>query len=209
MLLAVGGLVAYLVFGHPAAGQPGASGPAASHSPAPTPTVKVVAAITAGLVDFGPYDDGDSTVNDADDHPLMLQVTGGELTFASIPQSVLVSGIPQWTADQMSDGSDIFIYIPTGECLTAPAAAGAGAGTGTGTSQQNPRLAHCDLGPNQRWWPLNPTTAVGQAFSQFATWDHGDCLTAAQPDAPARLTPCAPARSKAALPQEIAFFWAG
>lgn len=226
MLLALAGLAAYLVFGHPSSGQPatakgGSGGPASrSATPSRTPGIKVMTATTTGLVDFGPYDDGDSTVNDDDDHPLMLQVSGGALSFVPIPAAELVSGVPLWTADAMSDGSYIFIYIPTGQCLTAPATASTSpsASQGAGTGQPAPALAHCDLGLPQHWWPVNTTTAVGQTFSQFAAWNHSDCLTAGEaapadqenpPVGPARLTACAPARSKAALPQEIAFFWGG
>ncbi len=217
MLLAVGGLSAYLAFGQPASGHPSASnggagqnangtpGSGQRQTPTPTPAVKVVSATTTGLVDFGPYDDKDNSAKDGDDHPLMLRVAGGGLAFVPIPAADLVSGVPLWTADQMSDGSYVFIYVPTGRCLTAPQATG----TGTSSGQSAPGLARCDLGPGQRWWPVHTTTASGQTFSQFADDGHRDCLTAGQPGTPAALTACAPARSKAALPQEMAFFWGG
>ena len=43
--------------------------------------------------------------------------------------------------DQMADGSEIFIYTPTGQCLTA-------------RHGGLLRLSHCDLSLSQRWRPL-------------------------------------------------------
>jgi len=90
----------------------------------------------------------------------------------------------------MADGTDIFIYIPTGQCLTA-------------ARNGSLELAHCDLGLSQRWRPRHLTTVAGQPIAQFATAG-GNCLTAGSHAGPARLAPCGPAHTK---PQEIAFWW--
>lgn len=253
-MLTVGGLGIYLSSGHPSPsrlsasngsngtasksgqGRTGASG-GAGQKGQQTPKVRVLKTLTAGLVGFGPFDDRDPWTNDPDDQARMLQATGRDLAFIPISAADLTSGTPLWTADQMSDGSDIFIYIPTGDCLTALTATGAG----TSGQQATPGLAHCDLGPAQQWWPLNTTTASGATFSQFATADHGECLTAGaagatatpSPTATSGATPspsatpgpsgppgAAPSAGAAGLPatlsacgpartksQEIAFFW--
>lgn len=181
VLLAGGGLLIYLGSQHSA----GHDHDAAALS------AKVLKVQTIGLIDVGPQDDGDQSNHDADDHPLMLRLTGTGLAFVPIPRSELVAGVPLWTADQMADGSEIFIYIPTGRCLTAA------------PSGRRPELAHCDLGLSQRWRQVHPQTMAGQTFAEFAGVT-GDCLAAGSQAGPARLAPCGPARTK---PQEIAFWW--
>ncbi|HXP21738.1 MAG TPA: hypothetical protein VN840_19010 [Streptosporangiaceae bacterium] len=180
VLLAGGGLAVYLGSQH--AARP-------DHDVAAL-SLKVLKVQTIGLIDYGPDDDGDQSNHDADDHPLMLRLTGAGLAFVPIPKSELIAGVPLWTADQMADGSEIFIYIPTGRCLTAAR------GTSLG-------LAHCDLGLSQRWRPVHLSTVAGQPIAQFAT-AAGNCLAAGAHAGPARLAPCGPARTK---PQEIAFWW--
>src|SRR5215471_17380462 len=73
----------------------------AHHKPPPLAS-KVTSVQTVGLVDFGVYDDNDGNAwqNDTDDHPLMLLKTGSTISFVRIPRSMIVSGTPEWTADQ-------------------------------------------------------------------------------------------------------------
>jgi hypothetical protein len=151
---------------------------------------KVVSVQTVGIIDFGPYDDGDPWQNDPDDHPLMLMGTGTSVNFVGIPARELASGTPDWTADQMSDGSEIFIYVPTGKCLNP---------LGRGL-----QLTHCNLDLAQRWKVLNSEVVLGQAIAQYANARTGACLTAPRTPGPASLAPCGKPRTKT---QEIALWW--
>lgn len=179
VLLAGGGLAGYL----------GSQHPARHHHSAAGLSAKVLRVQIIGLIDYGPDDDGDRSAHDPDDHPLMLRMTGAGLAFVSIPRSELIAGVPLWTADQMADGSEIFIYIPDGRCLTV--------------ARHNLALAHCDLGPSQRWHAEHRRTVAGQQIAQFASAT-GDCLSAGPHPGPAILARCGPLRTKR---QEIAFWW--
>jgi hypothetical protein len=100
LVLAVGGVIAYLVTFHPVGG----------HS-APPLSTKVVSNQTIGLVaqDSQP---GSSQL-------LQLRVPGGQLRFSLVTQAEQQAGSGQWTADQMGDNTYIFIFVPAGTCLTA------------------------------------------------------------------------------------------
>lgn len=197
-VIAVGGVVYLGVTKQ----QPAASHRARGASRHPTLSARVVAQQTVGLINFGPYDDHDGITNDRDDHPLMLQSAKGDLLrFAVIPLSMLANGQPQWTADQMADGTEIFIYNPTGKCLAAAPHAG------------QADLARCTAVRGERWRPVHLATYAGQPFAAYANAQTGECLTApvqgTKRDPPARpgpatLTACGPARTKS---QEIAFWW--
>src|SRR5258708_11552284 len=113
VVLGGGVLAVYLGTAH---GQAPAT--SAHHQP-PPPSSKVVSVQTVGLIDFGVYDDRDAWQNDADDHPMMLIEKGSTINFVRIPQPEVVSGTPEWTADKLTDGGDIFTYVPTGRCLIA------------------------------------------------------------------------------------------
>jgi len=193
VVLAAGGLTYYLGSQHPA--------PSKRHHQRAALSSRVVKAQTVGIIDFGPDDDGDAFANDTDDHPLMLRpARSGRLVFAVIPPSVRANGTPKWTANQMGDGSEIFIYTPTGRCLTA------------GQSAGTVLLARCNLSRSQRWQPVHAGTVLGQAVAAYANALTHGCLTAPPPKGehgsanpgPAILTPCGPARDKK---QEIAFWW--
>jgi len=196
-VLTAGGLGIYLGTQHPAAPQ---SPPAARHHHAALSS-KVVKAQTVGIIDFGPDDDGDPFIHDPDDHPLMLQPTGSGIRWVVITAAELSSGTPQWTANQMADGSEIFIYTPDGRCLSG------------GRGARPLALRRCNLGIAQRWRPVHATTVLGQPIAAYANGQTGDCLTAPPAPAkdaspadpgPATLTACGPARDKS---QEIAFWW--
>jgi len=184
VVLAAGGLIAYVVTAHHA-------GPPSRHRHAVLSS-KVLKVQTVGIIDFGPDDDRDAFAHDADDHPLMLRPTRGGLSFVAIPAAELASGVPVWTADQMADGREIFIYAPTGQCLAVRRGGLL-------------RLSHCDLSLSQRWRPLDEAASLGQAFAKYASAQTGRCLTApAKNPGPATLETCGPARLKT---QEIAFWW--
>ena len=160
---------------------------------------RVLKAQNVGIVDFGPADDGDAFVGSKEDHPLMLLPQAGRVRFVAIPASGLAAptsggaGVPAWRDNQMADGTDIFIYFATGECLSA------------GQASAVVRLAHCDLSPAQRWRPIDAATAQGQATAKYANAKTGLCLTAPpKKPGPARLAKCGPPGQKT---QEIAFWW--
>ncbi len=185
VVVAGGALAFYLGTAH------GKQAPVVTQHRHPVGSVKVVSVQTVGLIDFGPYDDNDTWQNDADDHPLALLLRGTSVDFVRVPSSEINSGTPEWTADQTSDGGDIFIYVPTGQCLTATAAGAL-------------RLAHCDLGKAQRWRPLHSMVALSEPIAQYANVATDTCLTAGRGPGKAALTSCGPARTKS---QEIAFWW--
>jgi hypothetical protein len=184
-VLAIGGLVAYLASAHHA--------PQHKHHRQTFLSSKVVKKETVGIIDFGPDNDHDAFRGDKDDHPMMLQPGNGGLEFVRIPVAELTAGVPVWTADHMSDGSDIFIYTATGQCLSASA------------HGDKIALAHCDLGLSQRWRPVDAAAAFGQAYAKYASASNGLCLTApnAHPG-PATLRTCGSANRKA---QQITFWW--
>lgn len=159
-----------------------------SHHPAHA--LKVVKAQTIGVIDFGPADNGDPSTNPST-HALMLLPEDHKIDFVAIPRAVLTSGKAVWTANQMSDNSEIFIYVPSGKCL---------AGTPAGRLM----LAHCDLSPDQRWEPLNQVIVQGQTIAQYKNADTAACLTAPQQPGLATTEACGPSRTKN---QEIAFWW--
>jgi hypothetical protein len=190
VLLAGGGLILYATSGGPqvAPRHPGHL----SHQAALS--AKVHTEQTVGLIDVGPYDDGDSATNDWDDHPLNLLRTSSGLEFTSISRSEIVNGgIPLWTADQMADGTYIFIYSPNGRCL-----ASASGGRTLG-------LEHCDLGRAQRWRVEQAGSAGGLPFDQFANVAARRCLSASKAAGGApSLQACGPAHDKA---QEFGLWW--
>jgi hypothetical protein len=154
-------------------------------------SAKVASVQTVGIIDFGPYDDGDPWQNDPDDHPLMLTEKGATVDFVRVPPSQIDSGTPEWTADQMTDGDEIFIYVPTGQCLTSTRTGGL-------------RLSHCDLGMAQRWRTFHSMVVLTEPVAQYANVATGGCLTAGHRPGQARLTTCGPPHTKT---QEIAFWW--
>jgi hypothetical protein len=150
VLLAGAGVTAYLIV-HPAA-----------HGAAPL-SPRVIGYQTVGLV-VAASEPGSST-----DQLLQLVSTRGTPTFSALGQAQAAqSSAPQWTADLMAGGSYIFIYLPTGQCLSAAATA------------SKPRLAlrHCDLDARQRW-RRTQVAVVSQAhdFYQYANLGDRSCVT--------------------------------
>ena len=185
-VLAIGGLVAYIASAHHVAQHK-------HHHRHAVLSSKVVKKETVGIIDFGPDNDRDPFRKDKDDHPMMLQPGNGGIEFVRIPVAELTAGVPVWTADHMSDGSDIFIYTASGQCLSVSA------------HGAKIVLAHCDLSLSQRWRPVDTASALGQSYAQYASASNGLCLSA--PDAhpgPATLQTCGSAKRKA---QQIAFWW--
>jgi hypothetical protein len=117
--------------------------------------------------------------------------------FSPVQPSETVSGTPEWTADQMTGGAYIFIYLPTGQCLTS----------GGRPGRPDLALRHCALtSAAQRWQRLGPAVAAsGHDFYEFSNAATGRCITQLSSAAGrAGLTPCDPARP---APQLLAFWW--
>lgn len=178
LVLAGAGLGIYLASaGH---GQP--AGPRQHHKHAGhAGPAKVRKAQAVGIIDVG-----------AVSHPLKLRPTTRGVTWIAVTRSEIRAGVPLWTDNQMADGTDIFIYTATGQCLSA------------GHDPARVRLAHCDLTREQRWRPVDTGTVGGQAFAEYSNASTGGCLTA--PGGPGMATLAACGRPR--LPtQEIAFWW--
>jgi len=145
ILLAGIGVAAYLVVG----------GNHADKDSSELPT-KVLNTSAVGLVNPGPEPSGA--------RPQMLLATHGVLSFTSAAQVGA-----NWTADQMSGGTYIFIYLPNGLCLGSGHAAAA-------------TLQRCSLQAGQRWVSEHQVTgANGVDYSQLRNLSDGRCLTAVAP----------------------------
>jgi hypothetical protein len=151
VVVAAGAVTAYVVAFHPAV----------THHAPPLPT-RVVSYQTVGLVvaDTQPGSPSDQ----------LLQLTGqhGSLAFSQVAAAQQAEGSPQWTADLMAGNTYIFIYLPTGQCLSA-----------TGKASQ-PKLAlrHCNLGDAQRWRRTHAAVLTqNHDFYQYANLGDGSCLT--------------------------------
>jgi hypothetical protein len=142
ILLAGIGVATYLIVGG------GHARPDAAELP-----TKVLSTQAVGLVNPGP--------GQAGGQPEMLLATRGRLSFTGAGQFGA-----NWTADQMSGGTYIFIYLPNGLCL----------GSGHGTTAA---LQRCSLQAGQRWVSQRQTTGTnGVEYSQLRNLSDGRCLTA-------------------------------
>jgi hypothetical protein len=140
--LAGAGVAAYLIVG----------GGHASRDASELPT-KVLSTQAVGLVNPGPQASGSE--------PQTLLATRGALTFTGAGQVGA-----NWTADQMSGGTYIFIYLPNGLCL--------GAGRGATAA-----LQRCSLEAGQRWVPEHQVSGPGGVdYSQLRNLSDRRCLTA-------------------------------
>jgi hypothetical protein len=182
LALAAAAVTAYVVAFHPTA----------PHHTAPLPT-RVISYQTVGLVTTG------AQPGTAPNQLLQLQYQNGTLDFIPVAQAQQSTGSPQWTADLMGGATYIFIYLPTGRCLSATA------------SGNKPKLAlrHCDLSSAQRWRRTEaPVLNQAHDFYQYANLGDGDCLT--QADRVSGLTFAAglsACSAKKPAGQLLAFWW--
>jgi hypothetical protein len=182
VLLAAGGVTGYLVTVHPAS----------AHPAAPLPT-KVISYQTVGLV-------GQNSQSGSSTQLLQLRVPAAGPQFSLIAPAELLAGSGQWTADLMAGNSYIFIFLPTGSCLSQ-----------VGTARQ-PVLAlrHCNLQASQRWRRTGPAVlSQGHDFYEYANLSDSACLTETS-ELPgsvwgASLSACS---TSGAVDQLIAFWWA-
>jgi Ricin-type beta-trefoil lectin domain-like len=145
-------------------------------------SARVSSALTVGLINPGP-----TTAQ----HPAavrrMLNVTGHTLNFTTATNRATAAGLEQWTADHMADGSYIFVFVPTGQCLAGSAA-----------HPDAVSLTTCDLSAAQRWQHLHTGfVGNGRYYWELRNMVTGRCL--ANPAVPvsghpgesaARLQPC-------------------
>ena len=131
--------------------------------PAPLPS-RVINVLTIKLVNPGP-----PTRADSRPFPEKLYLSATGLAFTA---SGPASPADEWTADQMSGGAYILIYVPNRLCLTAPDSPGNPTAT----------LARCDLSLSQRWrHQFLGKDAAGRNTWQLRSDADGLCLTAVAP----------------------------
>jgi hypothetical protein len=181
VVLAAGGVAAYVAGFHPAA----------SKRPAPLPT-RVASTLTVGLMAEPPSAGGSAALE-------QLLSPQQRPAFSPVGINQQQQGQPEWIADVMTGGGYIFIYLPTSQCLAS------------GGPRARPRLTaeRCDLSPAQRWRRLGAGVLVdGHDFYQFADMSSGKCITQGSGSAaqglPAGLSACDPARPASQL---LAFWW--
>jgi hypothetical protein len=151
VVLAAAGVTAYLLLLRPVA----------RHEPVRLPT-KVQSFQSVGLVAR------DALPGSSTGQLLQLLGPGGSPQFNPLSETQQQAGSPQWTADLMQGDSYIFIFLPTGQCLTANGKRG----------QPEVTLEHCNLSAAQRWRRTNATAqSQGHDFYQYANLGDSACLT--------------------------------
>jgi hypothetical protein len=181
VVLVGGGATAYIV----------AFNPAKPRHIAPLPT-KVLGYQTVGLI-------GEPASTGGSNQLVQLVSQAKGPVFAPVQPTQVASGAPEWTADQMEGGTYIFIYLPTGRCLTSAGPAG----------RTVLAVDHCNLGSAQQRWRLrNRVVRGGHDFYQFENAATGMCLAqvsrSASAPGGAGLAACDPNRPASQL---LAFWW--
>lgn len=182
VVLAAGGVTAYLVTTHEGAG----------HGHAPLPT-RVVSSQTVGLI-------AQNAEPNSAGELLQLRGPASGPQFGPVSPAQEQSGSGQWTADLMAGNTYIFIFLPDGNCLGAVGPAGA----------RSLALRHCTLAASQRWRRVGPAVrADGHDFYRYANVGDGSCLTeTAELPGPVWGAGLAACSSSASANQLIAFWWA-
>ena len=180
VVLAGGAVTGYLVTQHPLA-----------HDT--TLSTRVISAQTVGLV-------AQSAQSGSADQLVQLLDRRGAPKFSPVSQAEQQSGSGEWTADLMSGGNYIFIFLPSDTCLGAASSAG----------RTKLVLQHCDLQASQRWQRLGSATpGQGHSFYRYANMADRSCLTegSEQPGSvwAAGLSGCTTTTTTSQL---VAFWWA-
>ncbi|HEX6858262.1 MAG TPA: RICIN domain-containing protein [Streptosporangiaceae bacterium] len=96
----------------------------------------------------------------------MLDSQAGLLLFTAALDPGTQHTLERWTADKMSDGSYIYIFVPSGQCLTASA-----------HNLAAVFLAKCDLGVTQRWHRVQlGFLSTGLYYWELRSQLNGRCL---------------------------------
>lgn len=123
---------------------------------------KVTSALTVGL-----YNPGPTTPQHQRPLRQMLDSQSGLLTFTAALDPGTQQALERWTADKMSDDSYIYIFVPSGKCLTASA-----------HDLTAVFLAKCDLGVTQRWRRVQQGVLnTGLYYWELRSQLNGRCLT--------------------------------
>jgi hypothetical protein len=124
---------------------------------------------------------------------LTVRSRDGKLIFARMSRAEINGGIPAWRVEQMVDGTDTLIYVPTGLCL------------GIIGRMMEVGFAGCDLQSHQRWQPVHAAMVGGEPVVALRLLDSGGCLTALpKPWRRVMVADCGPVRTRN---QEVAFWW--
>jgi hypothetical protein len=176
VVLAAGAVTGYLITQHPLA-----------HD---TPlSTRVVSAETVGLV-------AESSQSGSAGQLVQLLSRRGAPKFSPLSQAEQLSGSGQWTADLMSGGNYIFIFLPSDTCL------GAAAG---GTRLV---LQHCDLQASQRWRRIGSVApGQGHSFYRYANMADRSCLAVGS-ELPGSVWAAGLSGCSTATSQLVAFWWA-
>jgi hypothetical protein len=149
VVLAGGAVAGYLVTLHPLGAH------------ATTLSSRVVSAQTVGLV-------AETAQSGSSGQLVQLLGRRGTPRFSPVSQAEQQSGSGLWTADLMSGGSYIFIFLPSDSCL----------GSAGSTGRVRVVLQHCDLQASQRWRRLGAATLTqGDSFYRYANLANRSCLT--------------------------------
>jgi hypothetical protein len=182
LLLAGGGVTGYLVALHPAAART-----------SPPLSSKVTSRQAVGLVVK------DSLPGSRAGQLLQLAGQQGNPEFLPVSRAQAEEGSAEWTADLMAGNSYIFIFVSTGDCLTA---------VGPAISAKL-TLSHCDLAATQRWRRTTAAIKIdGHDFYQYSSLAYGRCVTqssvAAGSEFSATMAPCSASSPEDQL---VAFWW--
>ncbi len=183
VVLAGGAVAGYLVTLHPLGAH------------ATTLSTRVVSAETVGLV-------AENAQSGSSGQLVQLLGRRGAPKFSPVSQAEQQSGSGQWTADLMSGGSYIFIFLPSDTCLGAAGSAG-------GTRLV---LQHCDLQASQRWRRLGSAMLgpQGHSFYRYANLASRSCLTeGSELPGSVRAAGLSGCTTATATSQLVAFWWAG
>ena len=150
IVLAAAGVAVYLAFGNKPSQK------------AALPT-RVLGTQAVGLVNPGPPPQAGASAA-----PQAFLASSSDLSFVTAGPAGA-----DWTADQMADGTYIFIYLPNGLCL-APSRA------------SHVTLARCNLGASQRWVRQRQESLGGVDYWQLRNLSSHRCLTAPGEDSAAQ-----------------------
>lgn len=175
VIVALAGTVAYLLAFHPGT----------DRQPSPPPS-RVASTQTVGLL---------AQVGSGQDSSMIqLLSTRRQPGFVPVDLAQQQDGQAEWIADAMTDGSYIFIYLPTSECL--------------GSTGARLTVQRCNLSSRQRWRRLgNGVAEDGHDFYQYANVADRKCISRAASSGSGNYAAGLAACGSAPASQLLAFWW--